>query len=172
MAMPQQRRWRSEQNVGTPPPLLLAVRELLGGDFAWDLAATADNTVADRWLGPGSSTAEDALLVQWHRLARKPGDWLWLNPPFGTLGPWVAKCAAEAWLGAPIVLLVPAAVGADWFAAYVHGKAEVLALRPRLTFVGHSQPYPKDCMLCVYRPGAVVTASEPFRPWRWRAQTP
>lgn len=169
--MPRQRRWRSEQAVGTPPALLQATRELLGGDFAWDLAATAANTVAARWLGPGSTTAVDSLAVPWHRLARKPGDWLWLNPEFGSMMPWAAKCAAEAYLGAPIALLAPASVGADWFSAYVHGRAEVLALSPRLTFVGHGSPYPKDCLLCIYRPGA--DADRPiFRPWRWRAVTP
>lgn len=164
--MPQQRPGRSKQNVGTPPALLLAVRELLGGELTWDLAATAKNTVAPRYLGRGSPAGANALAASWHRLPRAAADWIWLNPPFGDIAPWAAKCAAEAWLGAAIALLVPASVGAEWYGAYVHGKAEPLALTPRVTFVGHTQPYPKDLLLCVYRPGAVGAE---LRPWRWKA---
>lgn len=167
-SMPRQKPGRSDQDVGTPPDFVAAAAALVGGTVAWDLAATRANRVAPRHLGPGSDVP-DALAVTWHRLARKPGDWLWLNPPFASIGPWVAKCAAESWLGAPILLLAPAAVGSVWFDRYVHNKAEVYAFRPRLTFVGQEDPYPKDCILCVFRPGAIPTAA-PFQTWKWDAE--
>lgn len=168
--MPRQRPGRSEQDVGTPRDFLAAAAALAGGPIAWDLAATAANRVVPRHLGPGSATAPDALAASWHRLSRKPGEWLWLNPPFGNIAPWAAKCAAEAWLGAPILLLAPAAIGSVWFDRYVYNKAEVYAFRPRLTFVGQADPYPKDCILCVYRPGA-IPAGAPFQTWNWKAET-
>ena len=64
--------------------------------------------------------------------------------------------------GSRIFLLTPASIGANWFAEHVYGKAHVLALQGRLTFVGHKQPYPKDCILSVYgvKPG--------FSVWDWR----
>jgi hypothetical protein len=168
--MPRQHRWRSVQEVATPPELLASVVDLVGAPIAWDLAANADNYVtADaRYLGPGSKRGADALAVQWHRLPGASGQLLWLNPPFGDIAPWAAKCAAEAWLGASIAMLAPASVGADWFEAYVLGKAEVLALRPRITFVGHRDPYPKDCMIALYRPGAIVAPKRKFLTWRWK----
>jgi DNA (cytosine-5)-methyltransferase 1 len=165
--MPRQRPGKSEQDVGTPPAFVTAASAYVGGAIAWDLAATQHNRVTYRYLGPSSTAGEDALAVSWHRLPRKPGEWLWLNPPFGNIAPWAAKCAAEAWLGAPILLLVPAAVGSNWFNDYVFGKADVMAFRPRLTFVGQEDPYPKDCVLCVFRPGAVPL--QPFMTWKWDA---
>lgn len=164
--MPRQRPRRSVQDVATPPEFVMAAELLVGGRVTWDLAATERNTKAPRWLGPGSDQP-DSLLVRWHRLARESGDWLWLNPPFGDAGRWAAKCAAESWLGAQILMLAPASVSTDWFNDYVFGKAEVYALRPRLQFVGHRQGYPKDLMLCCYRPGAIPRKS--FDTWKWKA---
>ena len=90
---------------------------------------------------------------------------LWLNPPFSKIEPWAAKCAASAPFGQDqrrVFLLVPAGVGSEWFAQHIHEKALVLAVRPRLTFVGHSAPYPKDTILAVF--------GEPpgFETWRWQ----
>ncbi len=77
-----------------------------------------------------------------------------------------AKCAASAPYGQDerrIFMLVPASVGASWFAEHVHEKALVLALAPRLQFVGQARPSAKDSLLCVYgeHPG--------FQTWRWRS---
>jgi hypothetical protein len=157
------------QEVATPPEFVEAAARLVCGTVAWDLAANASNAKAPRWLGPGGEHP-DALAVRWHRLARAHDEWLWLNPPYGEISAWAAKCAAESWLGAPILLLVPAAVSTEWFNDYVFGKAEVYALRPRVTFVGHRHGYPKDLMLCVYRPGAIPRKS--FDTWNWKYKAP
>ncbi len=61
------------------------------------------------------------------------------------------------------MMLIPASVATNWFADEIHGCALVLPIRPRLTFVGHQHPYPKDLMLCVYNLGAPG-----FEPWRWK----
>jgi hypothetical protein len=126
-----------------------------------DLAAHAANAQCPIWYGPGG-VWEDALRVDL--------DWptdrmLWLNPPFVDIAPWAAKCAQTNYRltgrGA-IAFLVPASVGSNWFARFVHGKALVLALNgPRLKF-GGKDPFPKDLMLAVY--------GEPpgFDVWRWR----
>jgi hypothetical protein len=49
-----------------------------------------------------------------------------------------------------------------WFAQHVHDKALIVALRPRLTFVGHATPFPKDIILAIFgeQPG--------FDTWRWQ----
>jgi hypothetical protein len=72
------------------------------------------------------------LAVPWHEI---PG-LLWLNPPFAESKRWAAKCAREASLGAKIALLVPANIGAAWFWDHVFPHAHVLALYPRIAFVG------------------------------------
>ena len=64
--------------------------------------------------------------------------------------------------GSRILLLVPASIGANWFAEHVHQRAYVLALQGRLTFDGHTQSFPKDLILAVYGWGPG------FGVWSWR----
>lgn len=162
--MPAQKPGRSVQEVGTPREFLDAVEGRFG-KIAIDLAALASNRVTQVYCGPDhAKTADrDALspMCQWNWSYT---DGLrWLNPPYANIGDWAAKCAEQSAIGpCRIALLVPASVGTNWFAEHVDRKALVLFLRPRLTFVGHSSPYPKDLMLAVYgeRPG--------YECWRWR----
>jgi phage N-6-adenine-methyltransferase len=153
--MPAQKPHRSRQDYGTPRALLDAVKRVFG-EIDFDLAADASNAVAPCYY----TEADDALRADtpWPRDAL-----CWLNPPFGRIAPWAARCAAEAQQGARVLMLAPASIGSAWFAAYVHKHAYVLALRPRLTFAGCDAPYPKDCILAVYGFGEVG-----FDVWEWR----
>src|SRR5678816_1978465 len=128
----------SRQDWETPPDLMAAVIARFGPIYA-DLAANASNRKASVFLDEGLNS----LAGDW------PTSWeYWLNPPFGNIAPWAAKCAQWAKTGTGrIRLLVPASIGSRWFSEHVHDKALVLALQPRLTFVGATAPYPKDCML-------------------------
>ena len=89
----------------------------------------------------------------------------WLNPEYRHIAPWAKKCAKTRLdRGAQkILLLVPASVGSNWFQRHCWEKSLVLLLNPRLTFVGHTHPYPKDLCLCVYgvAPGIDI--------WRWKS---
>jgi len=156
--MPVQKPGRSVQEVSTPPEFIRAVEAHLGWNFTFDLAANAANSIrGSNFFGPGSTWGEDALKESWTGIG-----FCWLNPPYADIGPWAEKCVAEQWAGATIAMLIPAAIGTNYFREHIHGKALVLALSPRLTFVGHTQSYPKDLILCVYgvRPG--------FDCWRWK----
>lgn len=156
--MPLQRPATSEQVVATPPLFLEALKVRLGiEDFAWDLAALADNTVAPRGF---YSPEENSLDQPWHLHA----GWLWLNPPFSDITPWVQKAWDESRQGATIAVLVPASTGANWWSHHVLGKAYVTFLNGRLTFVGHTAPYPKDLALLLYAPFLEGGACW----WRWK----
>lgn len=159
--MPEQKPGRSIQIVQTPPELIHAVRALLGVEaFSVDLAATEDNRQAPLWMGPGS-LIPDALAVAWEGL---PG-WTWLNPPYADIAPWLSQAARAGAAGCRVAALVPASVGANWWTEHVHGKARALALSPRVTFVGHDHPFPKDLALLLYdRAGGCG-----IQPWRWDA---
>jgi len=158
MVMPKQKPGKSKQDYGTPPELLTAVRKRLHiSEFIMDLAASADNTVAETYY----TEEDDALVQPW---ALWGGEWCWLNPPFGSIEPWVAKACNEAENGAHIAMLVPASVGSNWWSAYVEFYSYQLFLNPRLTFVGETTPYPKDCALLLYTPLA-LTGNEC---WRWK----
>jgi phage N-6-adenine-methyltransferase len=163
--MPVQKPGRSFQSYCTPPEFIAAVKRRFGiREFAYDLAASRENTQAKHFF----CEEEDSLKQDWRRII--PGD-LWLNPPYAHIAPWAEKCAASAWFdtrrgpGAAgnrrIFFLVPAGVGANWFAMHVHKKAQVEFLNGRLSFDGKN-PYPKDCILAVFggQPG--------YGCWRWK----
>lgn len=163
--MPAQKRGSSTQDYQTPSELIEAVERRFGA-ITWDAAATAETAVGvTKDQGHFFSLAGiDATLDDWSlRFHRQ--DLLWLNPPFGGLGsvwaPLVSRWTRQLpWLR--ITMLSPASIGSEWFERYVHRKAMVLALNPRLTFVGEKDPYPKDCMLSCFGFGVVG-----FDTWRW-----
>ena len=80
------------------------------------------------------------------------------------ISPWAEKAWTEAQNGAHVAMLVPASTGSNWWRTHVDGKAYITFLNGRVTFVGHSSPYPKDLALLLYAPflsgGSTV--------WRWR----
>jgi phage N-6-adenine-methyltransferase len=152
--MPKQRPGKSVQDVQTEPALMKAVHERFGApDF--DLAASRENTQSPAFY----SKRDNSLVREWHKLHGL----LWLNPPFSDLEPWAKKCAAESAKGARILLLTPASVGSNWFGEHVLPNALVLALAPRVTFVGHANCYPKDVILSYFHAGV-----RGFDVWRWK----
>ncbi|HET9954140.1 MAG TPA: DNA N-6-adenine-methyltransferase [Polyangiaceae bacterium] len=155
--MPEQRPSESKQDYATPRALIRAVEHRFG-PIAWDLAAHKDNAVCDLWIGE----QQDSLGVRW---ASELGGLLWLNPPFDRIEDFARKCAREAREGARILMLTPASVGANWFWDYCSPSRDalVLALTPRLTFEGETDPYPKDCVVSAYGFGTVG-----FERWQWR----
>lgn len=179
--MPAQRPHQSVQNRRTPEAFLAAVKHKLGiTAFVIDLAADEENSVADLWY----DQAQDALKQPW-----KVGDgWNWLNPEFGEIRPWVEKAWRESLLGAHTAVLIPAAVGSDWWRFWVDRKAHVLLLNGRLCFIHdwattidpatlkegkgpprcYSSPplYPKDCCLLLYSQGLSLS----YDVWNWRKE--
>jgi len=151
---PTIKRGMSKQDYQTDPRFITAVKERFG-ELTFDLAATEQNAQAPRFYSP----QDDSLAMDWSLLEGN----LWLNCEFATAPHWAAKCACTTMQpGTRILLLTPASIGTNWFADHVHGQALVFALRPRLTFVGETNPYPRDLILSVYGmpPG--------FECWRWR----
>lgn len=152
----------TEQDVGTPLALIEAVQKRLG-KIELDLASTEELAVVSSFISP----AQESLSMPWHQighLKHRPNGWGWLNPPFGQSAKWVAKCAEEAARGARLIVLLQAAVDSNYFAEHIYGRAEVWFLQGRLTFRGHTQPYPKGCMLCIYAPGRFPH----LRVWDWK----
>ncbi len=160
--MPPQLPATSEQVVQTDPAFIAAVVKRFG-KLDVDLAATAENTQAPMYI----SKETNSLRVPWadHFYLRTT---MWLNPEFKNIEPWAEKCAYESariysvFGKGRILLLTPASVGSNWFRDHVDGKARVYLLNGRLRFVGHKQPYPKDCILSVY--------GEPpgYEVWSWK----
>ena len=146
---------------GTPAIFMQAIEKKFG-QITRDLAASAKNTKGALGF---YSKEEDAFKQAWHEKA----GFLWLNPPFAWIGPWVIKCLAESKLGANILMLVPASVGAKWFEDNVFKKADVHFLYGRIAFDGSTTVYPKDCMVIHFRPDT-ETVKPDFFVWHWKAE--
>lgn len=155
-SMPIQKPGRSKQDYGTPKNFLDAAKARLNiSDFAWDLAAEDGNTVCGGYY----DIEDNGLAQDWHTI----DGWLWLNPPFEDINPWVEKAYRESGQGAHVAVLVPLSI-AEWWTDWVDRKAYVLMLGNRLTFVGETKPYPKDCALLLYTP----FGASGYECWRWR----
>lgn len=162
MVMPRQKRGRSKQDYQTPEDFLTAAKGLLGiEEFDWDLAASKHNTVRRvRYY----DTNDDSLSMSWS-VAQDPPGWLWLNPPFANIRPWVEKAYESK---AQIAMLVPASTGANWWRDWVHRKVYILLLNGRIKFVGQKDPYPKDCALLLY---GGIRRWPGYHIWTWRDQS-
>lgn len=158
MTEPAQKPHASKQNYSTPQEFLNAVESRFGR-IGFDLAAEDHTSVA----GPTDffTKEDDALKQNWLEVSRSR-EFCWLNPPFGDIGAFAEKAAAESARGVRILMLVPASIGSNWFRDHVLGKAMVLGLNPRMSFDGVNM-YPKDLMLCVYANGL-----HGFDQWRWK----
>ena len=137
----------SEQSVKTPANFMRAVK-IMFGNIVVDLAANSQNAQVHPYISP----EVDSLNYCWHEIALVNDGWFWLNPPFKNTGDWMKKCAHESYMGARVLSLVLASVGSNWYRDFVHGKAYEIYLNGRLTFEGHTSPYPKDLMLLVWTP--------------------
>lgn len=144
--MPKQKPGLSKQTYQTPPEFIAAVKQRLAiKAFACDLAADKDNTVAPMFYSEENSAFDHSWYMG--------SGWNWCNPPYSNIRPWVEKAYLEMiQRGTQTVMLVPASTGANWWRDYVDGKAHVLLLNGRLTFVGETTPYIKDCALLGYAP--------------------
>lgn len=159
MAPPKQKPGKSEQSVATPWEFIQALERRFG-KLTIDLAANSENAKTTHYIGDGI----DSLAAEW-KIASDPIR-AWLNPPFARIEPWVAKCEFQRSLldeGDAIFLLVPASVGANWYWNHVARPADVYALSPRMTFIGHEDPYPKDLILAVY----TKHSGDVFKRWEW-----
>lgn len=157
-------RGESKQDWGTPPEFLDAVRKRLNTTtFLWDLAASELNKVETGcgWFSEGDNALNQSWQLQDFDTANQ---WLWCNPPYTNISPWVQKASEESAKGAHIAMLLPASVGANWWLDYVHDKAHVLFLNGRITFVGATTPYPKDCALLLYTP--MINGG--YEIWSWK----
>lgn len=158
--MPKQKPGKSVQNVGTPIRFLDAVRELLRiQQFSIDLAACSKNNVCE----PFYTKHENSLVQDWSLVTGVGKGWGWLNPEFADIYPWAEKCWKESRRGACVAMLVPAAVGTQWWHDYVEGKGYAIILRSRIKFIGHDTGFPKDLALILYAPYLAGGQTS----WRW-----
>lgn len=131
--------------------------------FDLDVAADATNAKCKRYLGPGSSLGEDALKVDWSKIAKS----VWCNPPYGRgIFYWVRKAYEESLKGVKVVMLIAARPDTRAFHKYIFPYAHVKFIKGRLKFDDGDDPAPfPSCIVTFYpRKKPPVDLPRDFRP--------
>lgn len=135
----------------TPPPLFVA----LDAEFCLtlDAAASADNALCNRYITEEQNTLE----TPWADYLIIPG-YVWLNPPYSDITPFVKKAAAESANQIGTVMLVPADTSVGWFREAIETASEVrFIVGGRLAFINPVSGKPvsgnnKGSMLIIWHP--------------------
>lgn len=139
----------AQQAYRTPQDFLERVQRKFGVVLGFDLACSLEDSVCG--TAGFHHPEHDALASAWP--TSPPGAAAWCNPPFNRAGAF-ARVASES-THCRTLMLIPASVGSAWFAEHVDGKALVVFLRPRITFLmPDGMPCDaginRDCMLLGY----------------------
>lgn len=82
-------------------------------NFCLDAAALPETALCERYITPQI----DSLAVDWgdfiSPVARFP--FVWLNPPYSEIFPWIIKCLKEKERGIGSVVLIPEDSSAEWW---------------------------------------------------------
>ncbi|HHT7473832.1 TPA: phage N-6-adenine-methyltransferase [Raoultella planticola] len=135
----------------TPIPLFVA----LDAEFCLtlDAAASADNALCNRYITEKQNTLE----TPWADYLSIPG-YVWLNPPYSDITPFVKKAAAESANQIGTVMLVPADTSVGWFKEAIKTASEVRFITAgRLAFINPVTGKPvsgnnKGSMLIIWHP--------------------
>lgn len=135
----------------TPVPLFVA----LDAEFCLtlDAAASADNALCNRYITEEQNTLE----TPWANYLSIPG-YVWLNPPYSDITPFVQKAADESKNQIGTVMLVPADTSVGWFREAIETASEVrFIVGGRLAFINPVSGKPvsgnnKGSMLIIWHP--------------------
>ncbi|HCI7178904.1 TPA: phage N-6-adenine-methyltransferase [Salmonella enterica] len=135
----------------TPPALFAA----LDAEFCFqlDAAAAPHNALCRKFITAEQNTLE----TPWADYLSIPG-YVWLNPPYSDITPFVKKAAAESNNQIGTVMLVPADTSVGWFKEAIQTASEVRFITAgRLAFINPVTGKPvsgnnKGSMLIIWRP--------------------
>lgn len=144
----------------TPPEIYAALNREF--NFTGDAAASSLNHLHPVYL----TEQQDALTEEWG--VYFPPGYIWINPPYSDIGPWVKKAST---IGSDIhgaVMLVPADTSVGWFREAQETCSEVRFITGgRLSFVRADTGIPvngnnKGSMLIIWNPHMLTRCSVSF----------
>ena len=141
-----------QRDLWRTPPALFAS---LDAEFCFqlDAAAAPHNALCRKFITAEQNTLE----TPWSDYLSIPG-YVWLNPPYSNITPFVKKAAAESDNQIGTVMLVPADTSVGWFKEAIQSASEVrLITAGRLAFINPVTGKPvsgnnKGSMLIIWRP--------------------
>lgn len=141
-----------QRDLWRTPPALFAS---LDAEFCFqlDAAAAPHNALCRKFITAEQNTLE----TSWADYLNVPG-YVWLNPPYSDITPFVKKAAAESANQIGTVMLVPADTSVGWFKEAIQTASEVRFITAgRLAFINPVTGKPvsgnnKGSMLIIWRP--------------------
>ena len=141
-----------QRDLWRTPPALFAS---LNAEFCFqlDAAAAPHNALCRKFITAEQNTLE----TPWSDYLSIPG-YVWLNPPYSNITPFVKKAAAESANQIGTVMLVPADTSVGWFKEAIQTASEVRFITAgRLAFINPVTGNPvsgnsKGSMLIIWRP--------------------
>lgn len=141
-----------QRDLWCTPPALFAC---LNAEFCFqlDAAAAAHNAQCRKFI----TAEQNTLKTPWADYLSIPG-YVWLNPPYSDITPFVKKAAAESANQIGTVMLVPADTSVGWFKEAIQTASEVRFITAgRLAFINPVTGKPvsgnnKGSMLIIWHP--------------------
>ncbi|MEP9084271.1 phage N-6-adenine-methyltransferase (plasmid) [Enterobacter hormaechei] len=141
-----------QRDLWRTPPALFAS---LDAEFCFQLDAAAAplNALCRKFI----TSEQNTLETPWADYLNVPG-YVWLNPPYSDITPFVKKAAAESANQIGTVMLVPADTSVGWFKEAIQTASEVRFITAgRLAFINPVTGKPvsgnnKGSMLIIWRP--------------------
>ena len=141
-----------QRDLWRTPPAIFAS---LDAEFCFqlDAAAAPHNALCRKFI----TTEQNTLETPWADYLNVPG-YVWLNPPYSDITPFVKKAAAESINQIGTVMLVPADTSVGWFKEAIQTASEVRFITAgRLAFINPVTGKPvsgnnKGSMLIIWRP--------------------
>ncbi|QMV78123.1 phage N-6-adenine-methyltransferase [Enterobacter hormaechei] len=141
-----------QRDLWRTPPALFAS---LDAEFCFqlDAAAAPHNALCRKFI----TAEQNTLQTPWADYLNVPG-YVWLNPPYSDITPFVKKAASESANQIGTVMLVPADTSVGWFKEAIQTASEVRFITAgRLAFVNPLTGKPvsgnnKGSMLIIWRP--------------------
>ncbi len=141
-----------QRDLWRTPPALFAC---LNAEFCFqlDAAAAQHNALCKKFITAEQNTLE----TPWDDYLSIPG-YVWLNPPYSDITPFVKKAAAESANQIGTVMLVPADTSVGWFKEAIQTASEVRFITAgRLAFINPVTGKPvsgnnKGSMLIIWHP--------------------
>ena len=141
-----------QRDLWRTPPALFAS---LDAEFCFqlDAAAAPHNALCRKFITAEQNTLE----TPWADYLNVPG-YVWLNPPYSDITPFVKKAAAESANQIGTVMLVPSDTSVGWFKEAIQTASEVRFITAeRLAFINPVTGKPvsgnnKGSMLIIWRP--------------------
>lgn len=98
----------------TPSEIFAVMNEEF--DFKLDVAASRENALCENFIDESLDALSDVDWLPDPDNEVGAGSYIWCNPPYSDIGPWVSKAAEQVMLnGVGVVMLVMADTSVGWY---------------------------------------------------------